>query len=353
MADNAHAAAAERELLKIPLWYADESKDSFTAEYWVRRMVRLKTTCGWSEQAAAMHACNALRGKAIWFMNFIDSLHPEASNNWTQFSKLFLENFGIVGKDTSRITNFNITQHVGEKVQVFAYRVTMTVEEFFSSLPESKDDAALEELDDIDHPGIVPPANPDEARVVMTALRNYAEAIAKRFHKRANTMTFQGICKSLFLNGLLPSIRQSAKLLKTTTFQEAIQSALSAEKAQQGPLDRTIATDKSVSYVNYRKKGNRSGNKHSTSASQSSNGKRLSECWYCHQKGHVQIHCRKRLSRGAPLVTKPRSVHEIQTEDLGYQDAEDPEALEEDSDSDTEVEEEDDNETSVNALHLN
>jgi len=347
MAENPHAQAAERELLKIPLWFADESKDSFTAEYWVRRMERLKTTCGWSEQAAAMHACNALRGKAIWFMNYIDSLHPDASDNWTRFSKLFLENFGIVGKDTSRITNLNITQHVGEKVQVFAYRVTMTVEEFYSSLPEAKDDAELTELDTIPT-GINPPGPPADPAPVLAALRAYAERVAQHFHKRANKMAFQGICKSLFINGLLPSLRSNAKLLKTDTFQEAIKAALTAERAVQGPLDRTTSTDKNVSFIK-----KRSSKPYRPGGSSAPAAKRISECWYCHHKGHVQLHCRKRLSRGASLVSKPRSVHEIQSEDLAYQEVDDDNDGLEDITDDEDTMDEDEGDSQVNSVHLN
>jgi len=253
-----------------------------------------------------------------------------------------------VGKDTSRITNLNITQHVGEKVQVFAYRVSMTVEEFYSSLLEAKDDAELTELDTIPT-GINTLGPPADPAPVLAALRAYAERVAQHFNKGANKMAFQGICKSLFINGLLPSLRSNAKLLKTDTFQEAIKAALTAERAVQGPLDRTTSTDKNVSFIKKRsfKPNYKPGG---TSAPPS---KRISECWYCHYKGHVQLHCQKRLSRGASLVSKPRSVHEIQAEDLAYQDVDDTDPIEDQSEEDDDEDGDDESDTQVNSVHLN
>jgi len=45
--------------------------------------------------------------------------------------------------------NLNITQHVGEKVQLLTFCVTMSPEEFYSSLPEAKYDPSLTKLDTI------------------------------------------------------------------------------------------------------------------------------------------------------------------------------------------------------------
>jgi len=114
--------------------------------------------------------------------------------------------------------------------------------------PPYTDDAELTDLDTI-MTGINPPGLPAGPGPVMTALRTYAENVTKHFHKQANKMTFQGICKSLFINGLLPSILSNVKLLKIDTFEEALKASLNAGRALQGPLDKTISTDKNVSFI--------------------------------------------------------------------------------------------------------
>jgi len=87
--------------------------------------------------------------------------------------------------------------------------------------------------------------------------------------------------------------------------------------------------------------------------------KRISKCWYCHHKCHVQLHRQKRLARGASLISKPRSVHEIQAEDLAFQEVDEDnpidEQLEEDNDVDEDdnADEDEEDDTQVNLFHLN
>ena len=343
---QAAAAVADKELLKIPLWFADESKDAFTAEYWVKRMDRIKETCGWSPAHTALHACNALRGKAVWFLNHLETMDAAAVKDWDLFKKAFLKHFGISGKDTSKIANLNVTQNTHEKVQVFAYRVTMTVEEFFHCLPETQEECGLGDIATIAITTVTVPADAAAAATLRDGITEHSTKIAKHYHKRAYKNLFQGICKTLFLNGLLPSIRGSAKLLTTDSFEDAISSAITAERAINGPLDKVTSTDKNVNFV---KKRSFRPSRPNTSVPPSV--RRTGECWYCHQKGHVQLHCRKRLSRGAALVSKPRSVHDIQAEDIAYQDVED-DAYESDQSAEEDTEQ-DNGEEQINALHLN
>jgi len=59
-------------------------------------------------------------------------------------------------------------------------------------------------------------------------------------------------------------------------------------------------------------------------------------------------------NRGAALVPKPRSVQEIQADDLGYQDAEVEYSDHESEDSDAYTpEEEEEDEAEINTLSLN
>jgi len=352
-------ANVERELLKVPVWYGEPSKDGFTPEYWVERMDRLKRTFRWNDEITALQACNAFRGKAIWFLHYLKTNDSAARDNWALLKKVFLEHFGIVGKDTSRITNLNIVQGASEKVQVFAYRVSMTVDEFWSCLPESRDSPDLAGLAEVpqlpaNQAAAAPEVDAENVAILAAYVQEQKSQTAIHYHKRASNMYFQGVCKVLFLNGLIPSIRTIAKQKAPTTFQEAIKSALVAEQALHGPLDKTIATERNVNFVKRRPNG-----KGATFSGKKTPG----ECWYCHQRGHVQLHCRKRLARGASMVSKPRTVQEIQMDRLGYQETDDPEDdahSSEDSDEHPAYEEDadypDDDESpdaQINTLHLN
>jgi len=68
MPENALAAAAEQELHKITFWYGDPGRDSFTAEYWIQRVERIRTATQWNDETTASHALNSLRGRALFFL---------------------------------------------------------------------------------------------------------------------------------------------------------------------------------------------------------------------------------------------------------------------------------------------
>jgi len=356
MAENAHAAAAmERELYKIPYWYGEASRDSFTAEYWIQRVERIKTAARWNEETTASHALNSLRGRALFFLQHNEILYPSIKTSWTDFKRHFTKAYGVVNRDTSRISNLNVVQAAHEDVRLFGYRVTMTVNEFYCGLPEAREDPSLGDLGGIAATIPHQPAEEAQREANAMAVLAYGSDVAKFYHRRANDIIFRGICKSLFLNGLNATIRTTAKIQKTDTLEEAIEAAITAEQANKGPLDKTVATDpKTVGAIRKRFGGKKN---YSSTQSRRSTGptRRSEECWYCHQRGHVQLQCRKRLSRGAALVPKPRSVQEIQADDLGYQDAEVEysEAESEGSEDNTPEEEEDFNPDSINDLSLN
>jgi len=161
MAENAHAAAAiERKLCKIPYWYGDNSKDSFTAEYWIQRVERIKTSACWNEETTASHALNFLRGRALFFLQHNEILYPAMKTLWTEFKKHFTKAYGVVNRDASKFSNLNDEQAAHEDVRLFAYRVTMTVNEFYCGLLEAREDPSLGELGGI---ATTIPHQPEEA----------------------------------------------------------------------------------------------------------------------------------------------------------------------------------------------
>ncbi len=113
------------------------------------------------------------------------------------------------------------------------------------------------------------------------------------------------------------------KLKKTISLHEAVTAAIEAEKAHADPSDRHIQAveEGDTNYINRRRNHRPGGHSTGPSLSQASNYKKrvVSECWYCHKKGHLQLHCRLRLGRGAAVVTKPHTVQEIQLDRAAYQ----------------------------------
>jgi hypothetical protein len=131
---------------------------------------------------------------------------------------------------------------------------------------------------------------------------------------------------------------------------EAVESAVKVERNRRGPIDHTIALEKSTAkpsaqVINFVKRGGSRGRGLSTSRRPelahtngyrppTTSAKKIDDCWYCRKAGHVQRECRKCLARDAPTVPKPRPVAEITADNMGYQDGTDDDEPENDDDFD-------------------
>jgi len=139
MPENTLAAAVEWDLHKAPYWYEDPGRDSFTAENWVQRGERIRMATQWNDETTASHALNSLRGRAL-FLHHHEIHYPAIKTSWTMLKKHFTRIYGVVRKDTSKISNFNIVQAAHKDVDLYSFWVTMTVKEFYCGLPEVRDD---------------------------------------------------------------------------------------------------------------------------------------------------------------------------------------------------------------------
>lgn len=343
---NAGAAAAaaaapanfnDREQLKVPLFHGDPAQDSFQAEYWIQRLQRLQNAFGWTNEQTLVNALNALRGRALHFSTFLEKTfrgQNATTSNWPLFKQEFLAAYGRQAKDTSSVANLHVQQAQNERVQDFGHRVVVTTDEFFAAM-DPPDAVNYQHPAFQERPGwAAHAALPLTIQICSFVAQETAAAIAASLNK------------TIFLNGLHSNINAQVKNTTPVTFVEAYRNAMKIERHRQGPANHTIALEKTAkptAQVNAIRRGGVSrgrGARNGTSrpdfsprngVSSSTNGKPM-ECWYCRKPGHVQGDCRKRIARGASYVSKPKSVAEITTDNLYYQDGSDVE--EEDNNED-------------------
>lgn len=340
-------AQSDKDSGKIPIWFGN-GKDLFTPEHWIKRLENAKVTNGWTDAQLVNHAHSALRDKSLQFRDYLEreNLNP---NDWESFRGHFLQQFGSSTVDHSRVTNLSVNQKSDEKVPAFAWRVSNVVDEFFSSVPQGTLDTADPVITSLPDQ-ILAHLDTTEARSLVV---EWGKAVAKYVHINFSKGVNSSLARAVFLNGIHPNIRAITKLKETTTLHEAVLAAMKAEKAYAGPAERSVNAvkeafpeanteeeEKEVHFVQKKKMG-----KPSTGFRRRTNA----ECWYCHKKNHIQLNCRLRLSRGAALVQKPRTVQEVQVDRIAYQMGPDEE-LESEETSDIELD------TEVAALafmHLN
>lgn len=353
-AQPAHAQAMVLDKEKIPLFHADAKQDSFQPEYWIQRMNRLQVAHGWTDAQTVCHAVNSLRGEAIHFVEFMEESFGigTTETNWILFKDQFLLAFGKKARDTSSVANLAILQRDKETVQKFAHRVVVTTKEFFMAMNAP------------DEPNLA--AVPNNENWVQTAQNPIVQQLIRYFVKECAATIRAVLNKTIFLNGLKKEINSQVKNTTPVTWLDAVNNAIVIDRNLNGPIDHTIALEKSATSstsVNFIKRGGfrgRGRGGHSSSRQNGSagfnrnksNSAKTLECWYCRKPGHAQKFCRKRIARGADTVPQPRSVAEISADYIDYQDASDNE---EEGQDDNDVDEylADVLEEEVNSIHIN
>jgi hypothetical protein len=224
---------ADRENMKIPIYYGEPGLDSFQAEDWILKLQQLQDSNAWTEHQLLNNAINALRGKALQFCTFMES-YAEGSTrkNWSLFKQEFLKSFGCRAKGTSGVANLNVKQQSNKAVQFFGHRVVIVTNEFLSGLgpPEDFDYQQEEVVEDPFWPELI--QNPHLRRLVGFACRLNSKKVAA------------GMKKTIFLNGLNAKINAMVKNTAPNTWQEAYNSALRIERNREGPVDHTISLEK-------------------------------------------------------------------------------------------------------------
>ncbi len=321
----------DRELSKIPHFFGQKEHDTVLVEYWVERIDRLQDTHKWTDQQTANNAYNSLRGHAIQMGPYLQQTEPDTLYDWKLFRAAMLRSYGTSAKDTSSIANLNIQQEKDETVNRFAHRVAICLKEFFQA---AKTPLTSIEMDIVKNDRRIK-AEPARFREVFTESNDEVLIIIQATAEKTAVQIKNYISMCVFINGLRPDLRLLVKQTKPDSLAGAVSEAITAEKNLQGPASQTLALqvpESSTTQVsairssygrgrgNYRSRGRGFSGRGRTGPSMTSS----MECWYCQAKGHAQIDCRKRISRGAALVKRPRTVQEIEMDCYAYQDSDIP-----------------------------
>jgi len=353
----------DRDSSKIPTFSSEPTSDGIQAEYWVDRIERLRIINNWNDQQTVFHAINALRGDAIHILKHFKFVDVRAGSSWIAFKPQFLKAFGKVAQDTSNIANLFVTQKAAEPVPKYAHRVSVTLDEFCTSL-------STRPLDEPDWTILTDPemqALAADDRVVRFG------TLLVRHHTQ---LIIHGLAKTMFINGLDSKLQMLVRQTNPTNLADAETQALKVQRDIKGPLDHVLGLEKSgkgSQAINFVKRGSNfrgrggypirgRGKPMNGGASSAANGNsKGTDCWYCRLSGHVQRDCRKRIARGAPPVRRPRTVQEITADDVLCQEIE-PEYDDQDDDHhdyDDQLQdaftghEEEEHEELIQSLHLN
>lgn len=309
--------------MRIPLWFGND-KDTFTAEHWIKRLETMRTSNNWTDTQTACHAQSALREKALMLVDYLDDQDKD-SKDWNIFKKAFLDAFGNQTRDNSKILNLHLSQRPDEKANIFGWRVAATVREYFTSIENITPNTFQVESEPF--PAILGIAVEQEP-----GLRTWVRDLLAEERKQQRRIFGASLGRNIFLNGLNLQLRLLTKYKDTQNMFDAVEAAVKVEKIAQGPTDK-FSTEKNLNAVeeaqpsdddttpdvNYIKRKRQPFQSKSTFTRR--NGPM--ECWYCHKKNHMQINCRIRLSRGAQMVPRPRTVQEIQLDRMTYQELDD------------------------------
>ncbi len=317
----------DRDLMKIPHYFADKSHDSMRIEHWVARIDRLRATHGWTSLQTVGHALNALRGKAIDSTSFFKHADERCLVDWDVYKNLILSHYGTMTRDTSSIANLVVKQAPQESVAAFTDRVAVVVDEFYIKAQDDMSDFTDINIWLNDANARACPLQ--AAQMVVEANLPTVLAILKwsakfNFHRAKDYTAI-----TMFINGLHTNIRTIVQQTEPRSWFRARTEAIKAEKMVNGPENKTLGLEqpsRSTTSINaiYRGRGGRGRGNYSNRGNGRGTGKLTypsdRTCYYCGIKGHVQKTCRKRITRNAKTVVTPRSVAEITQDEIDFQD---------------------------------
>ena len=342
--------SSDKEFLKLPLYYADPTKDAFPIENWIRRVENLQKSYNWTDAITASHAGNALRDRAITFLDYLEGIGVDI-NLWPNLKANLLKRFGTTDPDQTLLTNLHLIQKHGESAMFFGYRVGQVVDKLFQTF--------LEDVSDVQ--SII-----DSATALVPYTATQKDTLEKDKELNSNLGMNFNLCVTggkkservrnkeklksiIFLNGLRKEIRKDTKLRKMELIDDLITIATEVEKAQDLFSDNKGLAINEVEQQEVNAFGKKPYPKNKVFKR-----KTPLECWYCHKKNHTQKNCRLRLARGASMVSKPRSVQEIQVDYMSYQDEGEYDTSEDEEPQDNKTEGEHEGyEAAANSIYLN
>lgn len=299
-------AMLRNELAKLPVWFGDPTKDAFRPEDWWRRFELAAGAAGWNWQQVQAYFDQALRGPAIkWYRSAVRANPPA---NIDDIKNLFLNDYGRTAAARTSVAQLKITQKSGEKVRDYRANVQQAMDEIELSV----DAMPVPALDQI---FVNPPADVVLPNAQLAYLRAQYVRIATLGYQRLYNTLFRNI----FIDGLLPPIRDEVIRRNPPDMLEAYEFAKQAERdldlkssLTSGSSAHTPADVHAFIRRPSRPPGGGSAPSNNPRPRTNTNSPNVT-CYYCNKRGHVQKDCFKRQREKGAYKPGPRSsVKEVE-----------------------------------------
>lgn len=291
--------AVPNHLQKIPHFTGEESKDQFSAELWMARIVTTAQAVPWADDITLTMAVTALRGEALTWHQVMSQRGIQGFNTWAVFRPLFLQHFGKRRTSTTTTAILDgLKQKSGETVMAFFLRVGIAADDIKALTP------------DLGLPPVADRWTADFAGLAgWNALGNdIKETLLNRYQARGSRHAEEGFATQLFIAGLRPEIRD--RLLNQAppggfaTLVNAMERATEVEKNLQtngrGAHVNAVDDDDDQDVDALHRRGGQRGRGRGQRGRGSSrggggnknNGKKFEgKCYHCNKVGHKKEDC--------------------------------------------------------------
>jgi hypothetical protein len=309
------AAAVElRDTTRLPAWYGNPAKDAFAAEDWWDRFEYARNAAGWPWDRTIGNFFQALKDYALeWFK--ATKKHYEIQNI-DELKRVFLAAYARGATSRTSIAHIKVVQPADKPVVWLWGKMQKAIDELELAVRPAVVPLAANEI----LRGFVAPAA--AAHVAALDLATL-QANWRRIELEGYMRFYQPVFRALFIDGLIPRIREEVVRKNPDTLTGAYEAALKVEAE--------IAQDKKVKTANvlevkeekeeeaveaigsWRGRGHgRPSRGRGQRGSYQNTGTRDAMCYYCEKKGHFQRDCFKRQRENGAMKGKPKGRGSVQ-----------------------------------------
>ena len=297
-------AMQRNELAKLPVWFGDKTKDAFLANDWWERFEGAARTAVWDWNQIQNYFRSALRGNALIWYNSIRKNYVILQIE--DLRRHFLDDYGHSATARTSIAHLKVAQEKTQCVRDYRGAVQLMIDQ----LELSVNPMPVKELDEI-FPN--PPAAIDVPNVPLL----YARTQQAVNYREGYNALYQPLFRNLFIDGLLPHLRDEVIRQNPLTVNDAYALARKAEKEHElkdkinsgSPLTAKQVHEMEANAIRQAK-----GSKppFRPKPKQPFPGRPLVTCHYCQKKGHIQKDCYKRQRENGAMKPPPKkSVYEV------------------------------------------
>jgi hypothetical protein len=297
-------AMQRNELAKLPVWFGDKTKDAFLANDWWDRFEGAAATAQWNWEQIQNYFRSALRSKALAWWNTTRKSYAIA--NIDDIRQRFLDDYGHSATARTSIAHLRLAQEKTQCVRDYRSAVQLVIDQLELSV-DPIPQLAVDEIF-INAPNAIDIANLGVG---------YARGHYRRLVMIGYNRLYQPLFRNLFIDGLLPHLRDKVIEQNPLTVNDAYALARKAEKEHElktkinsgAPLVQKDVLELEAAALN-RNRGPRTTPKPKTRPP--APGRPVVTCYYCQKKGHLQKDCFKRQRENGAMKPPPkRSVHGV------------------------------------------